>query len=255
MAEKLPDDNQTLLIVNCSKSWQEVVAEGVYICPAAGGAYNHHPTRYFGVYHDKKVSHVANIEAVVDVNPDDSTTVRWLVWPVKEADFRKKAVAGANRLRPKNEFPVRVFLLGPLQATNFNKDTHGGMQNSARYYDVSSLGVSTAGFLAHKLSGKKWSDFMNIEVNEQYSSYKGMYETLQKWFAAQAKTETELHVTFRKLEEAGSVLFPPSAREYQAWWLDKSPDTTHSHARAWLETGWQVESVNLSKETVSFKRV
>ncbi|HEX2911039.1 MAG TPA: hypothetical protein VH186_09545 [Chloroflexia bacterium] len=82
-----------------------------------------------------------------------------------------------------------------------------------------------------------------------------MYETLQKWFAYQAKTETELHVTFKKLEEAGNIQFPASARKHPAWWLDKSPNTTHSHARAWLETGWQVESLDLSKETVSFKRV
>lgn len=159
MTERLTSDNQTLLVINCARSWQEVERERVYICPADQGTYNHQPSRYFGLYRTLKVSHVANIEAVVDVAADDSTKVKWIAGGGREQDYQQKALTYANNLRPRSDFPVRVFVLGILQETDFKKDTRGGMQGSKQYIDVSKLGVDTAGFLAMKLRGKTWTDF------------------------------------------------------------------------------------------------
>jgi len=154
----LPEENQTLLIINCAKSWQEILTERVYICPAVGTAFKFHPCRYFGVYHDKKVSHVINIEAVIDVQSDDTTSIRWINGGGREIDYRQRAVDAANRLRPKAEFPVQVFILGYPQTADFKKDSKGGMLGSKVYRDVTSVGVKTAGDLARKLMDKKWSD-------------------------------------------------------------------------------------------------
>ncbi len=157
MSEKLPKENQTLMIVNCTKTWQEVVDNKVYICPSVGAAYNYRPARYFGVYHSRKVSHVANIEAVIDVQLDGTTNVRWTALSFKEAEQRQKAVEQANQLRPKADFPVQVIILGVVQPTDFTKESPGGMFGSVKYLDVSGLEVDTAGYLAMKLRDKNWS--------------------------------------------------------------------------------------------------
>ena len=157
MAETLPKENQILMIINCAKIWQEVEREEIYICPASGGSYNFRPSRYFGLYRNRKVSHVANIEAVLDVQEDDTSAVRWLLYPFKLEQYQQKAVEYSNRLRSKNEFPLRVLLLSKPQQTDFRKDSQGGLSGSVRYFDVSELSVESAGYLAHKLSGKNWS--------------------------------------------------------------------------------------------------
>ena len=159
MSERLSSDNQQLLIINCAKSWQEVERERVYICPADQATSNHKPSRYFGLYRSSKVSHVANIEAVVKVLPGEKTEFEWIAGGGREQDYQQKALASALSLRPNSEVPVKVFILGVLQETDFKKDTRGGMQGSKQYFDVSKLNVDTAGFLAMKLRGKTWTDF------------------------------------------------------------------------------------------------
>ena len=145
-----------MMIINCAKTWQEVEREKVYICPAAEGAYNHKPSRYFGLYRNKKVSHISNIEAVVKILPDETTQVEWISGFGREEDYRRQALLTALKLRPRNEFPVKVFILGILQETDFKKDSTGGMQGSKQYFDVSKLNVNTAGFVARELRGKTW---------------------------------------------------------------------------------------------------
>ena len=162
MTSKLAQTDQTLLIINCAKSWQEVVQNQVYICPVQGASSNFKPARYFGVYHNLTVSHVANIEAVIDVDEQHNTTVRWLAGGGAEADYRARAVEKTTKLRQQADFPVRVILLDYLQATGFKKGSRGGMQNSKQYLDVSSVGVNSAGYLAGKLWDKSWSDFRAV---------------------------------------------------------------------------------------------
>src|SRR3954453_19797118 len=120
MTTLLPKDDQTLMIVNCSKSWEQVEHDRIYICPVN---YSHRPCRYFGIYHDLKVGHVANIEAVVDVHPDGSTNIRWIGAGGQEADYRQKALDYFNNLKPKSPNPLQIFILGILQATSFKKST------------------------------------------------------------------------------------------------------------------------------------
>lgn len=258
MDEKLPKDNQVLLVVNCSQTFEEVERERAYICPASKGAYNHRPSRYFGLYHGKGVSSVANIEAAVDVQPDNNTTIRWIGGLDNETNYRAKAVSLASKLRPKNEFPVRVLILGYLQATDFRKDSRGGMAGSTQYFDVSSFGVKSAGFLAGKLLGKKWSELKAIEYKsfeEARSDTAGKYYPLQKWFETLAPDKNNVNLTFSRIEEIINDSLPPSAREYTVWWTDKSPGTTHVNAYAWLDAGWVVAGLDIKNETVTFNRV
>lgn len=214
-------------------------------------------SRYFGLYHGKGVSSVANIEAAIDVHPDDSTTIRWIGGLDKEDNYRLKAVKLAHQLRPKNQFPVRVLILDYLQPTDFRKNTRGGMVGSTQYFDVSSFGVNSAGFLAGKLAGKNWSEIKVLENKTQEeggSDTLGKYYPLQKWFESLAPDKTHVHAVFSKIEEIINDSLPPSAREYTVWWTDKSTGTTHVNAYAWLDAGWEVESLDLKNEMVNFTR-
>ena len=167
MASDLKDffDEQGLLsnwehfldVVSCSRSAEEVVSEQVYFCPATGGAYNHNRCKYFGVYRNKAVEKVGLIEAVVDVESEDSAKIKWKNIDSKsDADLEKAAII---KIKPKlfKQFPKRVFLLGDLFDTKFIKDSKGGMFVSKHYFDIGNLKVTGSKELAERLSGKTWS--------------------------------------------------------------------------------------------------
>ena len=98
------------------------------MCPATGGAYNHQRCKYFGMYKDKHIEQVALIEAVVDVEATGKATVKWQNVPRSKDDLKTMAEAKVEKLRP-DGFPTRVFLLGPLYATDCKKDSLGGMHD------------------------------------------------------------------------------------------------------------------------------
>ncbi|HEX8279403.1 MAG TPA: Swt1 family HEPN domain-containing protein [Segetibacter sp.] len=148
---------ETLDIVNCSGSWQEVFAEEVYICPATGGAFSHRQCKYFGAYFSKRVGAVGEIEAVVDVNSEDESEIYWTNYNQNNDEYLTMAKEKASELRP-DEFPIRVFLLKDLYSTNFIKDSKGGMQGNKMYLNIEDLDISNAKELAEELDGKVWSD-------------------------------------------------------------------------------------------------
>jgi len=78
----------------------------------------------------------------------------------------------------------------------------------------------------------------------------GKYELLCKWLAY--KEEDCITLSFKQLEEILGFRLPPSSRKYRAWWAN---DKTHVQAAdGWLRAGWKVDSVDLRKEMVTFKR-
>jgi hypothetical protein len=58
-------------------------------------------------------------------------------------------------------------------------------------------------------------------------------------------------MSFSEIERILGFKLPKSAYEHQAWWSNNG--TGHSHARAWLESGWRT-SVDLKRRQVSFAR-
>jgi hypothetical protein len=136
-----------------------VLEHGVYMCPAEGGAYSHDRCRFFGMYRNKRVECVAEIEGVVDVDLSvDEAKVLWNNTGIKLAELTSRAKATVKKSRP-DHGPTRVFLLGPLEETDFRKDTPGGMQGSKRYFEVGHLNPTTASALAMQLRGKTWTAF------------------------------------------------------------------------------------------------
>jgi hypothetical protein len=165
MTAAQPEIADALDIVNCAQYFYEIEEGEAYLCPAEGGAYSHKPCRFFGLYRNKNVESVAEIEAVIDVTEEQKLDVLiiraeilWTNSPRSAQQHQKAAVERALRFRP-DKLPIRVFILANRTATDFIKDSSGGMQTSKMYLDVSSLHAKDAKELASKLEGKQWSEF------------------------------------------------------------------------------------------------
>jgi hypothetical protein len=155
--ELLSNWRNFLDVVNCASTRQVVLEGRVYMCPTAGGNYSHARCKYFGLYSEKRVEYVAEIRAVVDVEGETESNVKWKNVEVDDMTLNTEARASLNKFRH-GEYPKRVFLLGDLFQTDFAKETKGGMWVSKQYFDVSSLKIKTAEELAEALRGKKWAD-------------------------------------------------------------------------------------------------
>jgi len=155
----LPDWKFKLDVVNCATIPDDVLKYGVYMCPATRGSYSHARCKYFGMYKDKKVNRVAEIEAVIDVTDKNTGCLKWNNSQKDKSELIKTAVNKVNKLR-QSDIPVRTFILGPQYETDFVKDSFGGMRGSKQYFNLCGMGVDNVKDLADKIRGKKWSEFL-----------------------------------------------------------------------------------------------
>lgn len=79
------------------------------------------------------------------------------------------------------------------------------------------------------------------------------YDPLRQYLSTAAPGVIEM--TFAEVEQILKSSLPRSARKYDVWWTDKSAGTSHVEARAWLDSGREVESVDLQREVVRFTGV
>jgi len=148
----LPGWKTMLDVVNCVTTTHEIEG-GVYLCPTQKGAYQHLRSKFFGMYKDKAVREVAEIQGVVDLLSDSEEVVRWINGGMSKPEIVKVAREKHRQFRP-NWLPHRVFVLGPRFPTLFWKDSKGGMRGSKQYFAVQ---AETAAELADNLNGKHWS--------------------------------------------------------------------------------------------------
>ena len=78
----------------------------------------------------------------------------------------------------------------------------------------------------------------------------GKYEPLAQFLAASDGEEAPL--TFAEVEKTLGAPLPPSAFQYREWWANEN---SHSQSKAWMKAGWQVWSVDLGGERVTFRRM
>ena len=109
------------------------------------------------MYANKKVSLIAEIKAVVGIDPTkpNEAEIQWNNSSEKDDELRKEA---KEKVLDIDWGPARVFLLGETHETNFKKDSKGGMMGSKKYMDISHLDASDAEDLANKLNNKTWSE-------------------------------------------------------------------------------------------------
>lgn len=162
----LPSWKYRLDVINCKVSFQSVLQHKIYSCPAQGVGYSHRRSLYFGTYRNKCVEHIAKIEAIVDLDSEiDSST---LIWSNNSEVSRNNSETEQELIKTAMErykqaggsfYPARVFILGDLFPTNFQKVSPGGMQVSKQYFDISKLKVVDAKDLAAKLNIRTWDNF------------------------------------------------------------------------------------------------
>lgn len=63
----------------------------------------------------------------------------------------------------------------------------------------------------------------------------------------------EVTLTFSEFEQILDASLPPSTYKYREWWANER-EGMHTHAHAWMEAGWVVDTVNLSEKWVRFVR-
>jgi hypothetical protein len=81
----------------------------------------------------------------------------------------------------------------------------------------------------------------------------GKYDPLKDWLLNQPGDR--LTLSFEDIEDEDRIgaELPKSAREYRPWWGNEAKPGSRQ-CRAWLDTGWKVDAVDLSKEVVTFMR-
>ncbi len=154
----LPSWKYHLDVVNCRVSFDDVLQHQIYVCPATDGSYNHRRSLYFGMYRNKRVEQIAKIEAVVDLESEETFSIKWK--NIDKSDLELVEMARSRRSQIDDSwYPARVFILADLHPTDFVKASPGGMQSSKQYFDISQLNVMNAEDLAHKLMGKNWESY------------------------------------------------------------------------------------------------
>jgi antitoxin HicB len=93
-------------------------------------------------------------------------------------------------------------------------------------------------------------------VNEEKPVYNAAptskYAPLQIRLTNLSRSESYETLSFGEIEQIIGGKLPPSAHNHREWWSNHSG--SHVQARAWLEAGWEVESVDQEARTVRFRR-
>jgi hypothetical protein len=69
----------------------------------------------------------------------------------------------------------------------------------------------------------------------------------------QRQERDTIRMSFQRLEEIIAASLPPTARSDRTWW-NNTFNRTRVQAHAWLNAGWKVDVVDLTRETVTFMR-
>jgi hypothetical protein len=79
----------------------------------------------------------------------------------------------------------------------------------------------------------------------------GSYHPLLFFLTIVSKEQKQLSFSFKEISKILTFDLPASAYKHQAWWANTK---SHPHAKAWMDSGWEVADVYLPAETVVFCR-
>ncbi len=81
----------------------------------------------------------------------------------------------------------------------------------------------------------------------------GKYSPLQEYLKSLEPDEDEIQLSFRLIEKIIQDKLPPASYKHRPWWANEK-NGPHVQARAWMNAGWKVDSVDQGRETVTFVR-
>ena len=82
----------------------------------------------------------------------------------------------------------------------------------------------------------------------------GKYTPLEDYLRELPKSQREVTLHFEQIEKILKSKLPSSAYEDRRWW-DHEKEGNHISQRAWANTGWKIEDLNVSKQWVKLIRV
>jgi len=81
----------------------------------------------------------------------------------------------------------------------------------------------------------------------------GKYTPLENYLRGLPSSQREVTLTFGQIERILKSKLPSSAYEDRRWW-DHETEGNHRSKRAWVNAGWKIESLDVSKKWVKFVR-
>ncbi len=82
----------------------------------------------------------------------------------------------------------------------------------------------------------------------------GKYTPLEHYLSGLPESQREVTLRFEQIEGILNNKLPSSAYEDRRWW-DKKKEGNHVSARAWVNAGWKVESLDVNEKWVKLVRV
>ena len=107
-----------------------------------------------------------------------------------------------------------------------------------------------------KLSSENFSSILRVIrdlILEKENLMAGKYTPLYKYLKNLDPNRREITISFEKIEAIIHDELPFSARNYRPWWANEQ-DGKHVNAHAWMNAGWKVDSVDMSRELVRMVR-
>lgn len=92
-----------------------------------------------------------------------------------------------------------------------------------------------------------------VPLEDDIGPGESRYAKLALWLQKRDANEDRIELRFSDVEEILGSPLPPSAHDHRSWWANDS--VSHPWSRLWLEVGWRVQSVNLSRRIVVFARI
>lgn len=164
----LNDWESRLDIVNCAKSCKDIIQKdedySFYICPDKGGAFAHKRCRYFGIYEQKAVSDIFEIEDVVIYNQNGTLSdgVYGKIKKSKIKSFVEKHLKACPHYKEETILhSLQIFCLKKHHSLEapFVKTSKGGMYGSKIYFTFEKDECKDIETLAKTISGKTWEEF------------------------------------------------------------------------------------------------
>ena len=153
----LDTDRHFLFVPPCGQSFDINFEYQLYFCPISRNLRN---TKFLGLYRNRNVSHVAEVQTVLTPTFDAATGEGLGVDGLSD-EIQKRILEATKRAATRGwdiQTGHRFLLCGPMHETSFKKKAAGGIR-AHRYVDLRSYlepTTGTANDLAEQLRGRDW---------------------------------------------------------------------------------------------------
>lgn len=92
-----------------------------------------------------------------------------------------------------------------------------------------------------------------VPAEDEAEPGESRYAPLAIWLQNQQPRKNLVKPTFTKIEKIIGGPLPESAYKHRSWWVNDSANNVQ--AQQWLDVGWRMSSINMTKQVVRFSRM